>query len=213
MDDAAPLDKNVPLLAPSGIAAKPFGYQTTEGMPSSLADAVPPGPISEAGSLGSEEDEHQTTVLQTFIHLVKGYIGVGLLSLPWAISQLGVTFGFVAVFIMSFWSSYNCWTVVRVKRYIEHQRHRVDMPTTDNCDRENGLSSDQASEAGSTSTVNTNITYPDLGEWAYGKTFQSYVRYVCVNCAECIRLKTDSSCAMLLFSPFDKSVISTMLAS
>ena len=121
-------------------------------------------------------------MLQTFIHLVKGYIGVGLLSLPWAISQLGITVGFFAVFVMSFWSSYNCWTVVRVKRYIEHQRHRVDIPVAPHDEEivSNGDSADNirddVSDIGSVTTTNTNITYPDLGEWAYGKTFQSYVR-------------------------------------
>lgn len=121
-----------------------------------------------------EAEEHQTTVWQTFIHLVKGYIGVGLLSLPWAISQLGVVFGFVAVFGMSAWSSYNCWTVVRVKRYIQHQQRPDD---NDDCES----STDKASDSGcSVATTSTNITYPDLGDWAYGKTFQSYVRYVCM---------------------------------
>lgn len=165
----APPDKSIPLLAPSGVAAKPFGYQTTQDMPDELAQGVPPGRLSSDDD-DSFMHEHQTTVVQSFIHLIKGYIGVGLLSLPWAISQLGVSFGFFAVFLMSFWSSYNCWTVVRVKRYIEHQRHRADIavPAED--------LDDKASDNGSVATSASNITYPDLGEWAYGKTFQSYVR-------------------------------------
>lgn len=181
----APPDKAVPLLSPAGVAAKPFGYQTIEGMPSSLADAVPPGPLSEVGSDGAsddDDDEHRTTVLQSFIHLVKGFIGVGLLSLPWSISQLGVRVGVAAVFVMSYWASYNCWTVVRVKRYIEHQRLRVAVVndnnnnTSNNGTTEEDTTNDRASDAGSVATASTNITYPDLGEWAYGKTFQSYVR-------------------------------------
>ena len=165
------MDK-VPLLSASVLAAKPIrGYQSTsENMPSSLSDAVPPGPISEAGdgsSMGSSDDEegHLTTVKETFLHLVKGYIGPGMLSLPWAVSQLGVPVGFVSVFVMSFWSSYNCWTVVRVKRHIEHSRGKDD-----------DIDDDKISDTGSSVTTNTNITYPDVGEWAYGKTFQSYVR-------------------------------------
>jgi len=170
-------DKKVPLLS-SPVSGRTTGtttpfqvsYQSTEGMPTYLVESTPPEvPLSEVGSVASMDlEEHQTTVLQTFIHLVKGYIGVGLLSLPWAISQLGIPVGFFAVFIMSFWSSYNCWTVVRVKRYIEHQRHQVDDNDHDMIDR--------ASEAGSVASSNTNITYPDVGEWAYGKTFHSYVR-------------------------------------
>uniref|UniRef100_A0A7S3KVF1 Amino acid transporter transmembrane domain-containing protein n=1 Tax=Amphora coffeiformis TaxID=265554 RepID=A0A7S3KVF1_9STRA len=166
-------DKKVPLLSSptSGTtAAKPFNvsYQSTQGMPTYLVESVPPEvPLSEVGSVASNgSEEHQTTVAQTFIHLVKGYIGVGLLSLPWAISQLGITVGFCAVFLMSFWSSYNCWTVVRVKRYIEHQRHQV----------EDDNMIDKVSDTGSVASTNTNITYPELGEWAYGRTFQSYVR-------------------------------------
>ena len=173
----------MPLLSPSGIAAKPMGlnYQSTAGMPPSLAEAIPPGPILRGddgdASLGSssedDEEAHLTTVKETFLHLLKGYIGPGMLSLPWAVSQLGIPAGFVAVFVMSYWSSYNCWTVVRVKRYIERSRQPLNnnADTTDDND-------DKVSETGSSVTTNTNITYPDVGEWAYGKTFQSYVRYV-----------------------------------
>jgi len=107
-------------------------------------------------------------VKETFLHLVKGYIGPGMLSLPWAVSQVGIPVGFISVFIMSLWSSYNCWTVVRVKRYIEHSRGKEQDDADD----------DKISETGSSVTTNTNITYPDVGEWAYGKTFQSYIRYV-----------------------------------
>ena len=43
------------------------------------------------------ENHHRTNVFDTFLHLLKGYIGAGMLSLPWAVSQLGV----VAVFLAS----------------------------------------------------------------------------------------------------------------
>ena len=64
-------------------------------------------------------DGPKTNATQTFIHLLKGYIGPGCLSLPWAVSQVGFFWGTIAIAIMSFWSSYNCWTIVKIKRYIE----------------------------------------------------------------------------------------------
>jgi proton-coupled amino acid transporter len=181
MTDPIAADDRAPLLAPPSYAvdAKPLaGYYQSTGTTASwrMEDAVPPGPLSEAGnsSAGNSSSAntstlHATTVWQTFIHLAKGYIGVGMLSLPWALSQLGIVFGVVAVFVMSFWSSYNCWTVVRVKRFIEGQRNGISPGAAD-------VSVDDVSESGSAATTNTNITYPDVGEWAYGKTFQKYVR-------------------------------------
>ena len=173
MNADTPSDKKVPLLSsspppPGTNAVSPFNvsYQSTQGMPTYLVQSIPPEvPLSEVGSVASIDfEEHQTTVAQTFIHLVKGYIGVGLLSLPWAISQLGIPVGFFAVFIMSFWSSYNCWTVVRVKRYIEHQRYQVEDDTMD-----------KASDTGSAATSNTNITYPDVGHWAVSSPWKALV--------------------------------------
>jgi hypothetical protein len=186
MDDRAPLlSSSSTTTAPPSYAvdAKPLaGYYQSTGTTASwrMEDSVPPGPISEAGSGSSNSSSdntstlHATTVWQTFIHLAKGYIGVGMLSLPWALSQLGLVFGVVAVFVMSFWSSYNCWTVVRVKRFIEGQRVGSD---GNRGDSSFSLDNEAAvSETGSAATTNTNITYPDVGEWAYGKTFQKYVR-------------------------------------
>lgn len=116
--------------------------------------------VTESSIAGSEDEgeEHKTTVWQTFIHLVKGYMGAGCLSLPWAVSQLGIFWGVIAVFVLSFWSSYNCWTIVKLKRFIERTSY----------------ADDKASEA-SSNTTNTNITYPDVGDWAYGTNFQSFV--------------------------------------
>ena len=75
-------------------------------------------------------------------------------------------------------SSYNCWTVVRLKRFIERQRldnpttpeDGTNLHTTTNTTNDGGIS-----ETASSSVATTQITYPDVGEWAYGKTFQSYV--------------------------------------
>lgn len=130
------------------------------------SDTIMSPPMSDAGASSSSEDEelHKTTVWQTFISLTKGYFGVGVLSLPWAVSQLGIPFGVIGCFIMAYWSSYNCWTVVRLKRFIE-QKQSVEIA--------------EGSVEGS--SVGTSVTYPDVGEWAYGRTFHSYVTLcICV---------------------------------
>jgi len=55
------------------------------------------------------------------------------------------------------------WTVVKVKRYIERwQEHQLEAQT----DRADTRSEFSAS---------TQLTYPDVGEWAYGVRFQNYV--------------------------------------
>jgi proton-coupled amino acid transporter len=67
------------------------------------------------------DHQHQTTVWQTFVHLVKGYIGPGCLSLPWAMSQLGIIPGVLLCFGLAAWTSYNCWIVVGLKRQLMAQ--------------------------------------------------------------------------------------------
>jgi proton-coupled amino acid transporter len=84
------------------------------------------------------------TVLQTYLHLhlVKGYIGTGCLSLPWACLFTGIS----TCILLCLWSSYNCQVVEQLKRQ---------------------------------SSVHT---YPEVGEWAYGKKFKSFV-----TCCVCIQ--------------------------
>ena len=107
----------------------------------------------------------KTTASQTFLHLLKGYIGPGCLSLPWAVSQVGFVGGTVAIAVMSFWSSYNCWTIVKIKRYIE---------------RSNALENvrvvvDGAETKSESSIASSALTYPDVGEWAYGDKFEQFL--------------------------------------
>jgi amino acid permease len=129
----------------------------------------PPLTVVSTSSMGSS-GAHKTGVGETFIHLLKGYMGAGCLSLPWAVSQLGLFWGTVAIFAMGYWSSYNCWTVVKLKRYIERST-----PTDESDDKMS------MSEASSAVSSNTNITYPDVGDWAHGSHFQSYIAAcVCV---------------------------------
>jgi hypothetical protein len=59
----------------------------------------------------------RTTAKQSFIHLLKGYVGPGCLSLPWALSQLGVGLGSVVIFVVAYWTSYNIWVCM-----FDHQR-------------------------------------------------------------------------------------------
>ena len=73
---------------------------------------------SQSSFLQQHHGHDQTTVWQTFVHLVKGYIGPGCLSLPWAMSQLGIIPGVVLCFGLCAWSSYNCWIVVHLKRQL-----------------------------------------------------------------------------------------------
>lgn len=112
------------------------------------------------GSLEYEfEDPHapksRTTLSQTFVHLVKGYIGPGCLSQPWAYSQIGIRNGIIATLVLGFLSSWNCLLVMKRKvQYVancpepERRRH---------------------------------VGYPEIGEVAYGQYFKLYVNFaVCV---------------------------------
>ena len=67
---------------------------------------------------GEEEEleEHMNTAMQSFLHLLKGYIGPGCLSLPWAVSQIGIRNGVLACFILGSWTAYNSWSLVQLKR-------------------------------------------------------------------------------------------------
>ncbi|EED92278.1 amino acid/polyamine transporter [Thalassiosira pseudonana CCMP1335] len=97
----------------------------------------------------------RTTAGQAFIHLLKGYIGPGCLSLPWAVSQVGFLGGAIAIAIMSFWSSYNCWTIVKIKRYIE--RANMENFRVNETDETKSAKSETASSVASSA-----LTYPDF---------------------------------------------------
>lgn len=92
---------------------------------------------SSSSSLSYEEDDEdndssKTTAAQSFLHLVKGYIGPGCLSLPWAFSRLGIFPATLACFFLGYWSSYNCWSIVRLKRHINNNNSNSlpGIPTT-----------------------------------------------------------------------------------
>lgn len=163
-------------LLPSSMEGPPTSYNSTED--------APPAPsgleyTNYDGSLGGDGDDDvrsdmsiadfapKSTVSQTFIHLFKGYIGPGCLSLPWAVSQVGFVYGSIAIAIMSFWSSFNCWTIVKIKRYIE--RSNLEAMRANIID-----GADTKSEGGS-SMASSAVTYPDVGEWAYGDKFEQFI--------------------------------------
>lgn len=174
--DEGVLDR-VPLLSPNTSTTKQPNYLSTRTEGGDYGDGDNSSD-EKSSATTTKASGHQTTIWQTFVHLVKGYIGVGMLSLPWAVTQVGMTVGFLGVLLMAFWSSYNCWTVVRVKRYIDRQRAQAANAAAGNLSLGIAVTTvnDEVSETGSSVTTNTNITYPDVGEWAYGKTFQQYVR-------------------------------------
>lgn len=86
--------------------------------PKSLSEKISKSDQKLNESSNKVADENKTTSIQTFILLLKGYVGPGCLSLPWAVSQLGIIPGSIAIFVMAYWTSYNCWSVVKLKRMV-----------------------------------------------------------------------------------------------
>jgi len=69
-----------------------------------------------------DDDKKRTTNFQTLIHLLKGNIGPGCLSLPWAFSQLGLSVGFIATVFLAVLTAYNSLSIIYVKK--AHLNHR-----------------------------------------------------------------------------------------
>jgi proton-coupled amino acid transporter len=148
------------------------GFRTLNALPnynsiaSPLSLEIVPVADDASSSVASDMEDRTTSLWQTYIHLVKGYIGVGCLSLPWALSQLGIPLGCLSLALMSYWSSYNCWTIVRLKRFIERQRIAIV------ADGDLDLASDLQSNK---SYASSQLTYPEVGEWFFGLRFHSFV--------------------------------------
>lgn len=70
----------------------------------------------------AEHKHERTTELQTIVHILKGYIGPGCLSLPWCFSQLGVPLGIFVTLSLSLITTYNCLVMIKVKH--EHANRR-----------------------------------------------------------------------------------------
>ena len=79
---------------------------------------------------GATDPAHErTTALQTYLHILKGNVGPGCLSLPWAVSVLGIPLALVTLLSLCAITSFNCWTVVRWKR--RHMADRRDVTYAD----------------------------------------------------------------------------------
>lgn len=103
----------------------------------------------------------RTTLSQTFFHLIKGYIGPGCLSQPWAYSQIGIINGIIATIVLGFLTSWN--SLIVMKRKVECCKGMSSHKDLNSNRWQNGM------------------TFPDLGEVAYGPRFRSYVTLsVCV---------------------------------
>mmetsp|Transcript_7371 Transcript_7371/g.11191 ORF Transcript_7371/g.11191 Transcript_7371/m.11191 type:complete len:155 (+) Transcript_7371:135-599(+) len=109
---------------------------------------------SVPGAADDEADRDVATVestgassFQAFLHLLKGNVGPGCLSLPWAFSTLGIPLGAAAVFLLGVLTGANGWSVVMARR------------------KWFGLSRPDGVE----------VTYSDVGERAYGMKFRKYV--------------------------------------
>ena len=116
--------------------------------------------VSSTAVPGDDDDDdaaarHKTTARQAFVHLLKGYVGPGCLSLPWAVSQLGIVPGCLAIAAVAYWSSYNCWTVVQLK-LLRMQQQQMQQQQQ------------QSLSAAQLNNNNTNITYPGLARWLWG---------------------------------------------
>ena len=71
----------------------------------------------------AEIERNRTTSRQTFLHLLKGYIGPGCLSLPWAFSQLGIRLGLLVTISISILTSYNALSIMAIKRAYLNNRN------------------------------------------------------------------------------------------
>ena len=144
-----------------------------------------------------------TTTMQSFVHLLKGYVGPGCLSLPWAISQLGIPIGVFCVSALCFWSSYNCWIVVRLKRRMIHQisTHEEQFSYGDSGSNDSNINNDLEDDsipdepnldnestarhrrplASSRTASLKHLTYPDIVSWLCGRRLHQLTRVsICV---------------------------------
>lgn len=108
-----------------------------------------------------ETTSTKTTPIQCFVHIVKGYIGPGCLSLPWAFSQLGIPGGCLACVAMACWTSYNCWMIVELKRAM--------------------VLDYAASESSIMQRPHAAITYAHVSGWLCGKWAEQFTTFcICV---------------------------------
>lgn len=127
-----------------------------------------------------------TSGVEAFLHLLKGYVGPGCLSLPWAVSQLGIWHGCGAIAVMATWTSYNCWTVVRLKRELLLQLlllpcsgHQIQPPSQSSSPPTPSDATITTTTRSTEAAVPVVVTYPLLSQWLYGSRMEQWTK-VCV---------------------------------
>lgn len=147
------------------VASPPPSARISNGSIELLAPDCQPSNVETARIISATQDDgghhptprSETSALDAWIQLTKAYIGPGCLSLPWAVSQLGLPVGTTVICVVAFWTSYNCWNVVALKRIIMRERQQQQLQTDPH-----HLQPHQHQQ----------VTYPDVGEWAYNRKFK-----------------------------------------
>jgi amino acid permease len=108
------------------------------------------------------------TIRQAFVHLLKGYVGPGCLSLPWAMSQLGsISVGVIMIFVVCLWSSYNCRVVLLLKRQRQLQQHQQQQQHQNDHSPSRRINNSRQHHQHQNNNNNNIITYPQLADWLY----------------------------------------------
>lgn len=177
------------MVTPSGVTPG-YGGRRSSSVPAATATVVDgpgplqPNPVAEPNTThnnnnnNNQEDENhpqqqqqkqqgctKTSAWTAYLHLVKGTVGPGCLSLPWAVSQLGPTIwwwpGCLCILVVALWTSYNCHTVVALADQYSHHHSR--------CRRHTSHNSNNHHHHESINTNNTMaVTYPMLSRWLVG---------------------------------------------
>jgi len=154
--------------------------QETASLSSDGDDEVLPSSSSSSSSEEPNADAHKTTPRQAFTHLLKGYVGPGCLSLPWAVSQFGngnrgISLGCLVIAAVAYWTSYNCWTVVQLKQQLvvllqqQQQQQQSNNPQPNNNNNSN-------------SNNNNHVTFPGLARWLWGRRMERFL--LCTVCVQ-----------------------------
>jgi len=89
---------------------------------------------------------------------------------------MGIQFGVVVVFVVAYWTSYNIWHLVVLKRELcKERRQNLRAELASN----NGINDNTTPSENN--TIDTNVTYADLSGWLYGAKLQKWTTIsICV---------------------------------
>jgi len=96
--------------------------------PTSSRDSSPTVPLLDKPKTIRNEHkrkEHGTTELQTFIHLLKGNVGTGLLALPSAVKNAGLIVGPIGLLLMGIISTHCMALLVHASRSLCKKHNAV----------------------------------------------------------------------------------------